>query len=65
MATPFTDRGGGWVAGQTVLMTVAVARVPLCLVAWGGVGVRDAVWILCGASAITLGRNRTIFPRPQ
>jgi protein-S-isoprenylcysteine O-methyltransferase Ste14 len=69
--TGFRERGGGWVLGQFVLMTLIVAAggvypgsgtrtwtfgVALALMGLGGV-----VGIL---GALHLGKNRTAFPKP-
>ncbi len=67
----FTDRGGRWVLAQTGLMSAAVALGPLWPGAWAGPVAGCAGWILSTvgaiigiAGAVTLGRARTIFPRP-
>ena len=67
----FTDRGGWWVLGQFTLMIAALAAGPL----WSGQGpivltVAGSALIGLGAWAgiagtITLGRNRTAYPKPK
>lgn len=72
MSSEFFTRGGGWVLGQSVLMLLVLALGPLFpgrprpggLTLLAGVGlVLGAVFGIGGAWV--LGRNRTIFPRPN
>ena len=67
----FLERGGGWVAGQALLLTlwaaafVTTARFPPR--AWGWVGVLPivvGVWMAL-AAVPTLGRGLTPFPAPS
>lgn len=58
--------------GQSVLMITGLALGPLCRNQWHGPGFFVGGWFLCVAGAvfgiagaITLGRNRTMFPKPR
>ena len=72
MADSFIARGGGWVAGQSLLMlSVAVLGVLFrrsCPCA-SGVEIGIALCLLGAAfgiaGALVLGRSRTMFPKPR
>jgi protein-S-isoprenylcysteine O-methyltransferase Ste14 len=72
MSSDFFARGGGWVLGQSVLMLLVLALGPLCpgRARPGGLTLLAGVCLVLGAlfgigGAWVLGRNRTIFPRPN
>lgn len=71
MAGGFYERGGGWVLTQSVLMVLVLVGGPLTPGAAAGLRLALAgVLLLAGAGfgiagAWVLGRNRTIFPRPN
>ncbi len=68
----FLARGGAWVLAQSVLMPAVLALGPLTPGHDAGDGLRVLAW-LCFAlgagfgvgGAWVLGRNRTIFPKPN
>ncbi len=67
----FIERGGGWVIGQAVLMVAVVAAGPgLAGRPWPAAArAAGALGLLAGAlvglaGVASLGRYRTIFPRP-
>ncbi|MBE7500425.1 MAG: isoprenylcysteine carboxylmethyltransferase family protein [Verrucomicrobiales bacterium] len=72
MAGGFYERGGGWVLTQSALMVLVLVGGPLTPGA-SAEGLRltlAAALLLAGAGfgiggAWVLGRNRTIFPRPN
>lgn len=72
MSHDFLERGGLWVAGQGVLMTL-VGLLGICFRGnWDGraaliaAGLLAACGVVCGlAGAAALGRNLTPFPRPS
>ncbi len=65
-------RGGGWVLAQSALLLALLASGPLGSGQWPGAALQSAGGLLCLAGAaiglagtITLGRNRTAFPKPR
>lgn len=67
----FIERGGLWVATQVVLFVaiVVVGRLDLASFEWGpavavGWGLMAAGVAVGGASALSLGRNLTPYPKP-
>ena len=72
MKPGFFERGGWWVLGQSVLMPLVVALGPLTQGDWRWPGLGFFTWVLLVLGAFfgiggvwVLGRNRTIFPRPN
>ncbi|MHB1305618.1 MAG: methyltransferase family protein [Limisphaerales bacterium] len=68
----FYERGGSWVLVQSVLMPLVLALGPLSPGVDGPFWMRMAALVLLGLGAgigvmgtWVLGRNRTIFPRPN
>lgn len=72
MNARFLERGGGWVIGQSILMLAVLALGPLCPGTSSPAWCRPAgaiTFLLGGwfgiAGVWVLGRNRTIFPKPN
>jgi protein-S-isoprenylcysteine O-methyltransferase Ste14 len=68
----FLERGGWWVLAQSVLMPLVMALGPLGRGEAGPPWLRVMAWLLFAvgaffgiAGAWILGRNRTIFPKPN
>lgn len=68
----FLARGGAWVLGQSFLMPLVLALGPLTPGPEAGVRLRTLAWLCFAtgagfgvAGAWVLGRNRTIFPKPN
>jgi protein-S-isoprenylcysteine O-methyltransferase Ste14 len=72
MKSSFLERGGAWVLAQSLLMPLVVALGPWCRGSVASNSLRAGAGALLAAGAAfgiagvwMLGRNRTIFPKPN